>query len=157
MPISVKEVLNEMVFFYFISIKYNWREISWPFLYRGRSQTTFTRFGFFWPPTPLRLHFLWNKSLQKLNFFDQLPLSSCKRSLWMTPYPIDHSHLRNYRPKPIATFAASVFGIKSVQCWRMLMPCNNVSYVMEFLAWWVLKSKVFAQKSTLFKWNCCIL
>ena len=29
---------------------------------------------------------------------------------------------------------------------------NNVSYVLEFLAWWVLKSKVFAQK-----WNCCIL
>ena len=28
---------------------------------------------------------------------------------------------------------------------------------MEFLAWWVLKSKVFAQKSTVFKWNCCIL
>ena len=30
-----------------------------PFLLRGRSQTTFTKFGFFWPPTPLRLHFLW--------------------------------------------------------------------------------------------------
>ena len=28
---------------------------------------------------------------------------------------------------------------------------------MEFLAWWVLKSKVFAQKSTVVKWNCCIL
>ena len=25
------------------------------------SSTTFTRFGFFWPPTPLRLHFLWHK------------------------------------------------------------------------------------------------
>ena len=34
---------------------------------------------------------------------------------------------------------------------------TNVSYVMEFLAWWVLKSKVFAQKSTVVKWNCCIL
>ena len=33
----------------------------------------------------------------------------------------------------------------------------NVSYVMEFLAWWVLKSKAFAQKSTVVKWNCCIL
>ena len=33
----------------------------------------------------------------------------------------------------------------------------NVSYVMEFLAWWVLKIKVFAQKSTVVKWNCCIL
>ena len=33
----------------------------------------------------------------------------------------------------------------------------NVRYVMEFLAWWVLKSKVFTQKSTVVKWNCCIL
>ena len=33
----------------------------------------------------------------------------------------------------------------------------NVSYVMEFLVWWVLKSKVFAQKSTVVKWNCFIL
>ena len=52
---------------------------------RGRSQTTFTRSGFFWPPTPLRLHFLWYKSLQKVNFFDHLPPSSCKRSLWTPP------------------------------------------------------------------------
>ena len=28
---------------------------------------------------------------------------------------------------------------------------------MEFLPWWVLKSKVFAQKSTVVKWNCFIL
>ena len=33
----------------------------------------------------------------------------------------------------------------------------NVSYVIEFLTWWVLKSMVFAQKSTVVKWNCCIL
>ncbi len=52
---------------------------------RGRSQTTFTKFGFFWPPTPLRLHFLWYKSLQKVNFFDHLPPSSCKHSLWKAP------------------------------------------------------------------------
>ena len=52
----------------------------------GRSQTTFTRFVFFWPPNPLRLHFLWYKSLQKVNFFDHLPPSSCKRSLWTPPY-----------------------------------------------------------------------
>ena len=32
----------------------------------------------------------------------------------------------------------------------------NVSYVMDFLAWWVLKTKVFTQKSTVVKWNCCI-
>ena len=30
------------------------------------------------------------------------------------------------------------------------MPC-------PIFAWWVLRSKVFAQKSTIFKWNCCIL
>ena len=52
---------------------------------RGRSQTTFTKFGFYWPPTPLCLHFLWYESLQKVNFFDHLPLSSCKRSLWTAP------------------------------------------------------------------------
>ena len=34
---------------------------------------------------------------------------------------------------------------------------SNVSYVIEFLTWWVLKSKVFAQKSTIVKWNCSIL
>ena len=33
----------------------------------------------------------------------------------------------------------------------------NVSCVMEFLSWWVLKSKVFAQKSTVVNLNCCIL
>jgi hypothetical protein len=33
----------------------------------------------------------------------------------------------------------------------------NVSYAMEFLASWVLKSKVFTHKSTVVKWNCCIL
>ena len=59
--------------------------LRWSFWIRGRSQTTFTRFGFFWPPTPLRLHFLWYKSLQKVNFFDHLPPSSCKRSLWTAP------------------------------------------------------------------------
>ena len=48
---------------------------------RGHSQTTFTRFGFFGPLTLLRLHFLWYKSLQKVDFFDHLPRFSCKRSL----------------------------------------------------------------------------
>ena len=52
---------------------------------RGRSQTTFTRFGFFWPPTPLRLHFLWYKSFKKVDFFHHLPPSSCKGSLWTAP------------------------------------------------------------------------
>ena len=35
----------------------------------------------------------------------------------------------------------------------ILCVYSNVRYVMEFLAWWVLKSKVFAQKSTVVKWN----
>ena len=34
---------------------------------------------------PLRLHFLWYKSLQKVDFIDHLPPSSCKRSLRTTP------------------------------------------------------------------------
>ena len=53
---------------------------------RGRSQTTFTRFGFFWPPTPLRWHFLWYKRWPKVDIFDHLPPSSCKYSLWTTPW-----------------------------------------------------------------------
>ena len=31
--------------------------------------------------TSLRLHFLWYESSQKVDFFDHLPPSSCKRSL----------------------------------------------------------------------------
>ena len=33
----------------------------------------------------------------------------------------------------------------------------NVGYAMVFLTCWGLKSKDFNQKSTVFKWNCCIL
>ena len=62
--------------------------MQYAFSVRGRSQTTFTRSGFFWPPTSLRLHFLWYKCLQKVKFFDQLPPSSCKRSLWTPPYSL---------------------------------------------------------------------
>ena len=40
----------------------------------------------FWPPNLLCLHFLWYESLQKVDFFDHLPPSSCKRSLWTPPY-----------------------------------------------------------------------
>ena len=35
------------------------------------------------PPPPIPLHFLWYKSLQKVNFFDHLPPLSCKHSLEM--------------------------------------------------------------------------
>ena len=57
-------------------------------MFRGRSQTTFTRFGFFWPPIPLRLHFLCYKCLKRADFFYNLPPFSCKRSLWTPPYII---------------------------------------------------------------------
>ena len=39
----------------------------------------------FLTPYPLRLHFLWYESLQKVDFFDHLPPSSCKHSLWTAP------------------------------------------------------------------------
>ena len=46
---------------------------------RGRSQTTLTSFGLFWPP-------LFTVSIfKKLAFLAYLPTSSCKRSLWTTP------------------------------------------------------------------------
>ena len=52
---------------------------------RGRSLTMFTIFGFFWPPTPLCLHFLWYKSLQQVVFFTTYPPPPCKRNLWTAP------------------------------------------------------------------------
>ena len=40
----------------------------------------------------------------------------------------------------------------------MVYDCSYFAiYVMEFLTWWDIKSKVFIQKSTVVKWNCCIL
>jgi len=48
--------------------------------------------------------------------------------------------------------------MKETASWRLCIALRgNVSYVMEFLAWWIPKSKVFTQKPTLVKWNCCIL
>ena len=49
------------------------QKLTCVFKVRGRSQTTFTKFGFFWPPTPLRLHFIWYESLQKVNFLITYP------------------------------------------------------------------------------------
>ena len=48
------------------------------FSLRGRSQLTFTRFVFFWPPTPLRLHFLWYKSLQKAGLLMGDDIETCR-------------------------------------------------------------------------------
>ena len=89
--LSINIMCNQMSQIVRLFIKKLWKTITnhlfleWKEI-RGRSQTTFTRFGFFWPPTPLRLHFLLYKGLQKVNFFDHLPPSSCKCSLWTAPY-----------------------------------------------------------------------
>ena len=42
-------------------------------------------FGFFWPPIPLRWHFLPYERWQKVEIFGPPTPSSCKRSLWMAP------------------------------------------------------------------------
>ena len=52
---------------------------------RGAFTNYVYKIWLFWPPNPLRLHFLWYKSLQKVDFLDHLPPSSCKRSLWTPP------------------------------------------------------------------------
>ena len=52
--------------------------------FRGRSQTTLTSFWLFWPPTPLTFSTLYTLK-KKSTFFDYLPPSSCKLSLWATP------------------------------------------------------------------------
>ena len=79
--------LRTNFFFWDWEFIFNYCAIEMKINKRGRSQTTLTRFGSFWPSTPFRLHFLWYKSLQKINFFDHLPPSSCKRSLWTPPCP----------------------------------------------------------------------
>ena len=61
-------------------------------------------FVFFWPPTPLRWHFIPYKSWQILTFLDYLPsepTSFCQCSLWMTPYG---SCYVNFVVKQIPTF-----------------------------------------------------
>ena len=60
--------------------------LRWSFWIRGRSQTTFTRFGFFFDHLPPSVYIFYGiKVYKKVNFFDDLPLSSCKRSLWKPP------------------------------------------------------------------------
>ena len=59
----------------------------WPLTtLEGRSQTTFTIFVFIWPPTSLRLHYLWYKSLQKSGFLTTYPPPLvnvvCERITW---------------------------------------------------------------------------
>ena len=52
----------------------------------GRSQTTLTVFWLFFATYPFYWHFLWYERWQKWTFLEQLPTSSCKRSLWTPPY-----------------------------------------------------------------------
>ena len=47
---------------------------------RGRSQTTFTKFGFF-DHLPPSVYIFYGIKVYKKSFFDHLPPSSCKRSL----------------------------------------------------------------------------
>jgi hypothetical protein len=61
------------------------------FQFRGRSQTTFTRFDFFWPPTLLCLHFLWYKVYKKSIFLTTYspPLLNvvCKYQIYQVNLP----------------------------------------------------------------------
>ena len=52
---------------------------------RGRSQTTFTKFGFFWPPSPSAYIFYGMKVYKNSTFLATYPPSSCKCSLWLAP------------------------------------------------------------------------
>ena len=47
------------------------------------------------PAIVLCLHFQQYKSLQKVDFFDHLPTSSCKRSLWTPPKLVGKSILES--------------------------------------------------------------
>ena len=56
---------------------------------RGRSQTMLTKFWLFWPPTPLRWHFLWYKHWQKVDIFGPPNLDDDSRlslSRWREVY-----------------------------------------------------------------------
>ena len=68
----------------FFTLLYSTR-IKTIFLDKGAFTNYIYKICLFWPPTPVRLHFLWYKSLRKVDFFDHLPPTSCKRSLWMAP------------------------------------------------------------------------
>ena len=71
------------VYFHFTRIFWKYRHI----LNVYASQTMYVyKIWLFWPPTTLSLRFLWYKCLQKVDFFDHLHPSSCKRSLWTAPY-----------------------------------------------------------------------
>ena len=68
--------------------KFSWAKKK--LLNKNRPKGAFTNYVYkiwlFLTTYPLRLHFLWYKCFQKIDFFDLLPPSSCKRSLWTPPY-----------------------------------------------------------------------
>ena len=100
------------------------------FAVRGQSQTTFTKFGSFWPPTPLGLHFLWYESLQKVNFFDHLPPSSCKRGLWTPPKSKFFLTSTNRASKctylEIPTFRPQFNGVRKSWFQRIILQYVNI-------------------------------
>ena len=66
-----------------ITFKFN-SQIYWYFLWLGgRSQTTLISFWIFFDHLPPFVHTFY---LIKVDIFDYLPTSACKRSLWTTPY-----------------------------------------------------------------------
>ena len=77
----------------FINLESKNFEEDWRHVYcyqctvRGRSQTTFTRFGFFLTTYPCVDIFYGINLDKKWIFLDHLPTSSCKRSLWTAPNP----------------------------------------------------------------------
>ena len=81
----------------------------------------------------------------------------CIRNNDVLPIWQDLTKLRISFRQQIFLISSQFSALKSKLFYLSCLLHINVSYVMEFLAWWVLKSKVFAQKSTVVKWNCCIL
>ena len=63
----------------------NW--YSHTFQIKGRSQTTLTRLGLFYPLPPWVDIFYGMNVDKKWTFLDHLPTSSCKRSFWTAPNP----------------------------------------------------------------------
>ena len=76
--------------------------------------------------------------------------------LLLTTSVVCQCHHHRTRPGGTVLKLVGTSNCKIRQRCKTITMHSNVSYVMEFLTWWVLKSKVFAQKSTVVKWNWCI-
>ena len=80
---------------------------------------------------PLRLLFLWYKNLQKVNFFDPLPPSSCKRSLWTPPKAKStyHWYFQNHLPTSFCQRSLST----TPQCSALLLLLNAAVCLVQKL------------------------